>query len=328
MAKRFVFTGKQKIDFEDFTSESLTDDSVHIKNSYTLMSTGTENIVFNRLFEAGTHWDNWVKYPFYPGYAAVGEVIAVGKNVTNFSLGQKVAHRGSHASEATVEAGEVSPVPDGIELTDAVWFALAKIAFMGARTAEYFLGDTVLIIGAGPIGQMSIRWARAAGVQTIVVVDMVDKRLELATKGGATCIISERLSDDLLEKVTSASLGNLPQTVIDTTGNAAVFNEALKFAGDRGKVIILGDTGTPSQQHLSADVIIKGLTIRGAHDCHTDDLWRAERIHQLFFSLLNSGRFPMTDINTHILKPEDYIEAYRLANEEREKTMGIIFDWT
>ena len=55
-------------------------DSVRINLS--LMSTGTENIVFNRLFDPGTHWDEWVKYPFYPGYTAVGTVESTGADVT------------------------------------------------------------------------------------------------------------------------------------------------------------------------------------------------------------------------------------------------------
>ena len=168
MAKRFVFTGKQAFTCEEFAPASPAAGQVAVRNEYTLMSTGTENIVFNRMFDQGSHWDNWVKYPFYPGYSAVGTVTSVGENVKGIKPGDRVVHRGSHASECICRSGEISRVPAGIDSKDAVWFALAKITFMGAKAAGYFLGNTVLIIGAGPIGQMSIRWARAAKAAKII----------------------------------------------------------------------------------------------------------------------------------------------------------------
>lgn len=327
MAKRFVFTGKQSFVCEDFSPAALAADEVAVKNDYSLMSTGTENIVFNRLFDSGTHWDNWVKYPFYPGYAAVGKIVAVGDNVKSVAPGDRVAHRGNHASEAVCKEEEISKVPEGIDAKDAIWFALAKITFMGAKAANYFLGNTVLIIGAGPIGQMSIRWARAAGVSKIIVVDMVPKRLEIAKDGGADVAINQPLSDELLDPIKEECRGELPEIVIDTTGSAPVFQEALKFAKNKGKVIVLGDTGTPTSQCLSSDVINRGLQIIGAHDCHTDEEWTSERIHQLFFSLLNTGRFPMEKLNTHTFGPDNGSEAYKIANENRGETMGIVFNW-
>ncbi|MBL8993352.1 MAG: alcohol dehydrogenase catalytic domain-containing protein, partial [Spirochaetia bacterium] len=166
---RFVFDGKQQVRLEPFTLEDLKPGEVRVKSLYSLMSTGTENIVFNRLFEPGSHWDKWVRYPFYPGYAVVGEVEKLGPDVKTVKVGDRVAIRASHRSHHNVGEGAVSLIPEGIPLPEAVWFAFAKIAFMGAKAAEFIIGDTSLLIGAGPIGQMAIRWARALGVQRIQV---------------------------------------------------------------------------------------------------------------------------------------------------------------
>lgn len=152
MEKRIVFTGKQQLNVEEFNAPSLATGEVLIRNRYTQLSTGTETIVFNRFFEAGTGTDAWVKYPFYPGYSAMGEVIAVGNGVTQFKPGDRVAHRGGHASVCVKPQLELWPVPDGVDDKIAPWFALAKITAMGARVAGYRLGTGVLIIGAGPIG--------------------------------------------------------------------------------------------------------------------------------------------------------------------------------
>src|ERR1700733_460481 len=96
--RRLVFQAKQQVHLEPFVSEKPGRNQVLVRTDLSLMSTGTENIVFNRLFDPGSHWDQWVKYPFYPGYSSVGTVEAVGEGVTELKVGQRVASRGGHRS--------------------------------------------------------------------------------------------------------------------------------------------------------------------------------------------------------------------------------------
>lgn len=325
-ARRLVFTGKQQVSLESFDPGILGEGEVLVRHHLSLMSTGTENIVFNRLFDPGTHWDNWVKYPFYPGYAAVGVVEKVGPGVTTLKVGDRVGSRCGHSSHSKGRAVDYFPIPDALTFDQAVWLSLAKITFHGAHVAKYQLGDSVLIIGAGPIGQMSIRWARAVGVKTIIVVDAVPNRMALAKAGGATATIAEPIQQ-ARDAMLKANGGELPRVVIDSTGNAVVFEAALGLAAQYGTVVILGDTGAPAQQKLTSDVITRGLTIVGAHDSHNTDQWNNTTISQLFFSLAASGRFPLDGLNTHRFTPEQCVEAYTVANRDRASTMGIVFDW-
>jgi 2-desacetyl-2-hydroxyethyl bacteriochlorophyllide A dehydrogenase len=325
-ARRVLFTGKQAVSIESFQLAPPGPGEVLVRTRFSHMSTGTENIVFNRLFEPGTHWDAWAKYPWYPGYAAVGVVEAVGAGVTEPRPGQRVAVRRGHASHHVVPAEECYAVPEPLDTRDAAWFALAKIAFMGARAAQYTLGDSVLVIGVGPVGQMSIRWARAAGLRVIAAVDKFASRLETARRGGATTVIGKAI-EEAEGDVRAANGGNLTRVVIDSTGNQQVFSTALKLAADRGRVVLLGDTGTPSGQHLTSDLIIRGLTIIGAHDGHVDALWSQGVIIRLFFDLAVSGRFDLSGMITHTFVPDDCVKAYETANTQRAQTMGILFDW-
>lgn len=327
MSNRLVFTGKQQVSCETFAVPLPTAGQVLTRSLCSLMSIGTENIVFNRLFEAGSHWDNWVKYPFYPGYSTVAEVVSVGEGVTAYKPGDHVAHRGAHASHHVHDAGVLVPLPKALDPRLAAWFALAKIAFVGARNADYSLGDTVLIIGAGPIGQMSLRWAVAAGAARIAVVDPVTKRLEMARRGGASDTFSCQLSE-LAEPLKAAFGGELPRVVIDTTGHAPVFAQALGLARPRGRVVVLGDAGAPTQQHLTSALITQGLTVVGAHDCHNDDGWNDITVGKLFCRLVESGRFNLDGLNTHTFDPADPAAAYAEVNARRGETMGVIFDWT
>jgi 2-desacetyl-2-hydroxyethyl bacteriochlorophyllide A dehydrogenase len=326
-ARRLVFTGKQEVRIEPFAVDLPGKGEVLLRTQLSLMSTGTENIVFNRLFDPGTHWDNWVKYPFYPGYTSVGIVEAVGDDVVTLSVGDRAAFRVGHRSHAILAAQHCQAIPEELPSEQAVWFALAKIAFLGAQAAHYQLGDSVLVIGAGPIGQMSLRWARVAGAVSILLVDSAPDRMHLGKAGGATEAILlpiEQAEDAVLE----AGGGKLPRVVIDSTGHAAVFAAALGLAAAHGRVVLLGDTGQPERQVLTPDVITRGLTIVGVHDSHNTDAWNDATITTLFFNLAAGNRFPLEGLNSHRFKPEQCAEAYAVANRDRARTMGILFDWT
>ena len=323
---RLVFTGKQQVTFEAFDPGQPGPGQVRTRAICSLMSTGTENIVLNRLFEPGSHWDRWVKYPFHPGYSMIGAVETVGAGVTGLKVGDIVAMRYPHASHRVLAASECVVVPPTLDPRLAAWFALGKITFMGARAAEYQIGDVVVIIGAGPIGQMSVRWAAALGCQRIIVVDQVESRLALARAGGATTTIAKPIGE-AREAIIAANRGEQPCVVIDGTGNQEVFVHALGLVARKGTVVILGDTGSPSQQRLTSDVITRGVRIVGAHDCLEDAQWNTSTITEYFFVLAASGRFPLAGMNSHSFPGAEGMKAYELANTRRGETMGIIFDW-
>ncbi|HEY9248181.1 MAG TPA: alcohol dehydrogenase catalytic domain-containing protein, partial [Rariglobus sp.] len=150
--RRLMFPAAKQVVLESFPLTDPAPGEVVVETISSLLSTGTETICYNRKFDPGTHWDNWVKYPFYPGYATVGTVLAAGEGVTSLKAGDRVAHRAGHRSHAVIKAEECYRVPAGVNAGDAVWFPLAKIAGHGVRAAGITLGDAVVVIGAGPIG--------------------------------------------------------------------------------------------------------------------------------------------------------------------------------
>ncbi len=326
MERKIVFTGKDKCELQEFAAEEISAQQVRIKTRFSLISTGTETIVLGRKFDPGTSWDKWVRYPFASGYASIGEVVEIGSDVQNLKKGDIIVSRRGHSSAHVIDERDCYPVPAGIEPELAVWFALAKISFMGVHAAQVRLGDSVLVIGGGPIGQMAVRWAVAGGAERVVLVDLLESRLALGRAGGASCVIGKPL-DSAEQEIREAFGGKEPGIVIDSTGNAQVFSQALRIAAARGTVVILGDTGTPAQQVLTGDVINRGLKIIGAHDCHSGGDWPESRIVGLYFSLLQSGRISMAEMNTHAFKPEDVKKAYQTAENERGSTMGMLFDW-
>ncbi len=326
-ARRLVFPENSRVEIEPFSPPAPTADEVLVEVERSMLSTGTETIVYARKFDSGTHWDKWVKYPFFPGYAAVGIVRATGTSVTTLKPGDRVAVRRSHASHILSPAGASLRVPEGVSAGQAVWFALAKITGHGVRAARIELGDTVAVIGAGPIGQMTCRWALMSGAARVICVDPAETRLQMAAAAGAIPIHASAGPEAIaaIEKTTG---GQRPRVVIESTGNSAVLKSAFNLVATEGTVVLLGDTGSPGSQTLTSDVITRGLTLVGAHDGRNSPAWNNSVAADCFFECVRSGRLSLTGLNTHHFAPEKCKDAYALALNDRTRTMGILFDWT
>src|SRR5689334_2394945 len=121
-ALRLVFPEKQRVACEPVALRPLGEGDVLVKTAFSLMSTGTENTVYNGLFAPGTHWESWAKFPFYPGYASVGEVARVGSRVESLRPGQLVVSRQGHCSSFVAPASDCYEVPSGLEPQQAAWF--------------------------------------------------------------------------------------------------------------------------------------------------------------------------------------------------------------
>src|SRR5436190_965998 len=185
--KSIIFTGKDQVQvIEEEPLPSPASGAILVQTTRTLISTGTEGIVLGRKFSAGTHFDTWVKYPFRPGYSHVGRVSAVGEGVSEFRVGDRVATRAGHTSQAQVMAAHAVKIPDAVSDDDATWTALGKIAQIGVRAAEHRMGDSVVIIGLGLVGQLVTQYVSLMGASEIVAIDPAPMRLGMAQSHGAT----------------------------------------------------------------------------------------------------------------------------------------------
>ncbi len=95
----------------------------------------------------------------------LGQVAAVGSGVEGIHEGDHFALRAPHQEYVTVPTRELYPVPDGICDEDAAWLALASIVQNGVRRAEHTLGDAVVVIGLGLLGQLVVQYVHLLGVR-------------------------------------------------------------------------------------------------------------------------------------------------------------------
>lgn len=332
-SKRIVFTGRNRVEVHDSpTPEAPAPGQVLLEAKASLISTGTECIILQQLYEPGSHWDKWVKFPFPPGYSMVAQVTAVGSGVTDVAPGQRLALRAGHAQHILTNRW-VATVPDGLADLDAAWFALACIVQNGIRRAQIVLGETVVVIGLGILGQLACQYARICGARRVIAIDPAQDRLHTAERLGATHGLALPVAE-AAEEVRRITAGQLADVVFDVTGHAAVFAPALSMVRKLGRLLLLGDTGSPTQQHLTPDVITRGITIIGAHDGNPPAEgnewypWSHRRMAEVFFDLLLQGRMNVRDLTSHVVSPLDAPEAYRGLVERRGEHLGVVFDWT
>jgi len=157
--------------------------------------------------------------------------------------------------------------------------------------------------------------------------------LAMAREHGATMILAMGVQD-AREHILTLTDGAGANVVYDVTGAAPVFSISLTLLRRFGRLVLLGDTGTPSEQRLTGDVVTKGLSIVGTHDSNppavsTDHTyWSKQRMAELFFTYLLRRDMRVSDLVTHRFSPLKAPEAYRVLREERMTAMGVLFDWT
>ena len=182
---RVVFQGPREACLEEVPLPEPGRGEILVRSLCSLISTGTELTAYSGDFPADSAWARYIRYPWVAGYANVGEVIACGVDVDNVREGQHVVSAGPHASLVLVNADSLAPVPDGVSDEDASFLVLSTISLVGVRLAQISLGETVVVQGAGLVGQLATQYARLSGGWPVIAVDLAESRLATARAHGA-----------------------------------------------------------------------------------------------------------------------------------------------
>jgi 2-desacetyl-2-hydroxyethyl bacteriochlorophyllide A dehydrogenase len=314
------------------------------KAEKSLISIGTELHCLRGRTDPGTNWFDWVKYPFRPGYSMVGRVLEVGKGVKSVKEGDRIANYGLHQQYYKVQVEQLEKrydiplgigiyvLPDGISSEEGTWRSLAVTTQSAVRRAEFQFGETVGVIGLGILGQLVTQYLAAAGARRIIAIDPAAHRLELARQHGATHTL-QLSAQEAVEAVRDITDGWMLDIVFEVTGHPAVLSPAIQLVRRLGRLLLLGDTPTPSQQHLGPGVVFKSIAILGIHGYQVPDKrteytpWSVEEMSGVFFDYLLRGRMNVKDLVTHRISPLQAPETYLGLLQDRSAAVGVILDW-
>jgi NADPH2:quinone reductase len=211
-------------------------------------------------------------YPPPPGASTIlglevsGEITAVGRDVADLSVGQQVCALlagGGYAQYVAVPAGQVMPIPAGVNLPDAAALPEAACTVWSnlVMTAHLRGGDVILVHGgASGIGTHAIQVARALGA-TVAATAGSAAKLELCTELGADIVISHR-NEDFVERVRAATGGSGADVILDIMG-ASYLDRNLSVLAPDGRLVIIGMQGGVQAELNIASLIGKRLQVIG-----------------------------------------------------------------
>jgi L-iditol 2-dehydrogenase len=188
----------------------------------------------------------------------------------------------------------------------------------GVEEAQVGLGDVVVIIGAGPIGLLHLLTAKKLGVQKVIMIDLVDERLDFAQKLGADETVNGKKTD-VVEKVKELTSGYGGDVVIEAIGLPATWEQALKLARKGGKILEFGGCPPGTEVKINAEHLHYGeQTVLGT--------FHATPLHfRKALNLIASRTIDVRPLVTRKMKLEQIIDAFEvLSTSKTEIKIGII----
>lgn len=285
----------------------------------------------------------FVKLPRVMGHEFVGEIDEVGDEVEDFSKGdhvvvEPISYDGKcyacrqHMPNACANLKVLGVHKDGgmqeyikvpelqlhhinkeIPWTTAVLSEPYTIAGNATTRAKVGLSKTVVIEGAGTIGQLTLRVAKAKGAR-VLISDIADEKLDFAKQNGADVVVNSE-KQDLVEEVKKWTNGEMANVVIDAVGASSTFQDSLKLAGVAGRIVPLGFSNKPvtiTQQ----PIMQKQLTICGSrHQTYQFE----PIIHAIEEGILGDNGMVNQKFNIH-----DAQAAFDLMNNDPDKARKIV----
>jgi threonine 3-dehydrogenase len=331
---------KKGIWLEDVPVPELGINDVMIKIKRTAIC-GTDMHIYN--------WDEWaqktIPVPMVVGHEFVGEIVEVGANVNDFHPGQIVSGEGHvvcgrcrncmagrrHLCNQTSGIGVdrsgafaeylALPMSNVWEHSPEIDLDVASLfdPFGNAvHTALQFdlLGEDVLITGAGPIGAMAAAVCKHAGARHVVITDVIDSRLELAAKLGATRTVNV-MRESIADAQKSLGMSEGFDVGLEMSGNAQALNDLIDNMCHGGKVSILG---IPSQNTAIdwSKVIFNMLTLKGIYGREMYETWYKMSV------MIESG-LDISPVITHRLPITEFQRGFDVMNSG--EASKVILDW-
>jgi predicted dehydrogenase/threonine dehydrogenase-like Zn-dependent dehydrogenase len=361
-----------KIDVQDVPRPVLRDEGIIVQSRRSLISAGTERMVLQlgkkSLIGKAKERPDLVKKVLEKvkrdgflatfktvrdkldsdiplGYSNCGEVLEAGRLARQFEVGSRVACAGAgyanHAEINYIPRLLAVPVPDSVSTEAAAYATVGTIGLQGIRLADPKVGETVVVLGLGLIGQLCVQMLRAAGCR-VVALDLSPERVQLAIdEGGADLALV--LEGELTERqVLDFTRGRGADSILITAATSS--NEpielAARLARDRARVIMVGVTGMdiPRTPYFKKELtfIVSRSYGPGRYDIdyeeHGHDYpaghvrWTENRNIEAFLDMVASGSVRPEVLTTHRFDIADAAKAFELILSDKPY-LGVVLEY-
>lgn len=330
--KRVCYPQKELADLIDFElNTELTGNNVLIKAEYSGISAGTELANYHGMPNTAGGLGH---FPFYPGYSAVGHVVAIGPDVKTVKVGDRVmVHWAGHCSWFVRPENDLFPVHDDVSSEEAAFAHIASFPFLGVRKLRLELGESCMIAGCGILGLFAVQIAKLSGACPVLACDYSPERRAMAKQLGADFVFDPQ-EPDFVEKVKAATDGKGPNAVVEVTGYISALRQALLYIAREGRITLLGCTRVSDETiDFYKYVHLPGIKLIG---CHTNTRpkvesepgrWTEWDDYRTFMKFVANKRLQVKPFISKVVSPRDAKEVYHEIGTLKNPPFGILFDW-
>lgn len=192
------------------------------------------------------------KFPFYLGHESGGVVVAVGDKVTEFKEGDRVMSFGwnnNFADFFKAKQFQLQKIPEGLDMDIGALGEPTACAMFSGLNCRCQLGDIVVVLGAGYAGQIIAQCAKKKGAYKVIVVDVLEQKLDLALKLGADLAIN--LNENVPKIIEELTNGKGADVVIEAAGTEQSYNLASEIIAHNGKFVFYSWVTQPVTLNIS-----------------------------------------------------------------------------
>ena len=286
---------------------------------------------------------NRLDQPMALGYSSAGTIVALGKNMQGFKVGQRVACAGGgfavHAEYNVVPRNLLTLLPKNVDFESAAFTTLGAIAMHGFRLAEPQIGENVAVIGLGLLGLLAIQIASGAGCN-VLGIDIDPKRVALASSLGIESVRRAKAVDASQAFTTNRGF-DVVLICADTSSNDPVELAAL-IARDRARIVATGAVGLNIPRKIYYEKELSFINSRsygpGRYDSSYEEegkdyplgyvRWTEGRNFESVVELMASGKLKTVPLITHRFPIEQATQAYEIITGKTKKPfLGVLLTY-
>lgn len=325
-AETLFFTAPKQVEVREASLPPLNADEVLVETICSAISAGTEMLVyrgqFPQLKDAHDSFSNEMKYPLAYGYACVGKVKEIGKEVDREWEDRLVFSFQPHTSHFISKPESLFPIPNSLSPENACFLPNMETAVNLVQDGAPILGERVLVLGQGVVGLLTASLLSEFPLENLTVVDGIELRRKALRVEGQTPKVKSLAPNDLRPSTFDL--------VFELTGSPTALNTAIEHTAFSGRIVVgswygqkrdeinLGGSFHRSRIRLvssQVSTISPELSGRWDKPRRFDVVWKAlERIQPKKWI---THRFPI----------EKAAKAYQLLDENPQESIQVIFDY-
>lgn len=273
--------------------------------------------------------------PMIIGHEFSGEVIEVGKDVQGFEIGDRIAadshipcmncylcktgrihicenmllygiqiKQGSFAEYSGVPQSIAYKLPESLSFKEGALLEPFGVAMHAVERSGIFIGDTVVVLGCGPIGLFVQQIVKASGASLIVSSDISDFRLDFSEKIGVKYAVNPN-NEDLSQKVMELTDGRGADIVFEVAGVPSTITKSFDLIGKNGKIILIGLYGKPVEVDTTGNITYKEGMAIGTTGRHMFQTW------DRMVKMIGAGLVDLEKVVTHTLPLDEFEKGFQ-----------------